>query len=110
MRVRLSLKRMKAGYAIGVGFGVLLLVLGIYAMIHFFTVKQAIGNSTSFDGEAFIGSLVFFFFAIAVLRLTIPAFIPLKKNNLPAIRTCQYCGAIVTENALFCKKCNQQLD
>jgi hypothetical protein len=101
---------MKAGYAIGVGFGVLLLVLGIYSMVHFFSVKQTIGNSAFFDGEAFIGGLVFFFFAFVIFRLTIPAFIPLKKNNLPSIKTCPYCGAIVDENASLCKKCNQQLD
>ena len=101
---------MKVGYAIGAGFGVLLLALGIHSMVHFFTVKPTVGNSTSFDGEAFIAGLVFFFFALAIFRLTIPAFIPLKKNNLPSIRTCSYCGAIVDEDALSCKKCNQQLN
>jgi Na+/proline symporter len=100
---------MKAGYAIGVGIGILFVVLGISSVVYFFTVKQIMGHSTSIYGNYFVAGLVCFFFAIVVLRLTIPAFIPLKKNNLPTVRTCQYCGAIVDEDALSCKKCKQQL-
>lgn len=106
----MSLRRMKAGYAIGVGIGVLFVVLGISSIVYFFTVKQVMGHSTSIYGNYFVAGLFCFAFAIAVLRLTIPAFIPLKKKNLPTVRTCPYCGAIITEEALFCEKCKQQLD
>ena len=101
---------MKAGYAIGVGIGVLFVALGICSMVYFFTVKNVMGHSTSIYGNYFFAGLVCFFFAIAVLRLTIPAFIPLKKNYLSSTRTCPYCGAIIDEDALSCKKCKQQLD
>jgi hypothetical protein len=106
----LSLKRMKAGYAIGVGIGVLFVALGIFSIVYFFTVKPVMGQSTSIYGNYFVAGIVCFFFAFAVLRLTIPAFIPLKKNNFVSIRTCPYCGAIIDEDDLSCKKCKQQLD
>ena len=101
---------MKAGYAIGVGIGVLFVALGICSMVYFFTVKPVMGHSTSIYGNYFFAGLICFFFAFVVLRITIPAFIPLKKNYLPSTRTCPYCGAIIDEDALSCKKCKQQLD
>jgi hypothetical protein len=101
---------MKAGYAIGVGIGVLFVVLGISSIAYFFTVKQVMGHSTSIYGNYFVAGIICFVFAIAILKITVPAFIPLKKKNLRNVRTCPYCGAIVDEDASFCKKCNQQLD
>lgn len=86
---------MRAGFAIGVGIGVLFVALGICSMVYFFTVKQIMGNSSSIYGNYFVAGLVCFFFAFVVLRLTVPAFIPLKKNYLPSTRTCPYCGAII---------------
>jgi hypothetical protein len=58
----------------------------------------------------FFAGILCFVFAIAVLRIAVPAFIPLKKNNLPLVRTCPYCGAIVNEDAIACEKCKQQFD
>ncbi len=101
---------MKAGYAIVAGIGVLVGVLGISSMVYFFTVKQVMGHSNSIYGNYFVAGLICIVFAIAVLRITIPAFLPLKKTNLPTNRTCQYCGAIVDEDDLSCKKCKKQLD
>ena len=106
----MSLRRMKAGYAIGVGIGVLFVVLVISSIVYFFTVKHVMGHSSSIYGNYFFAGILCFVFAIAVLRIAVPAFIPLKKKNLPTVRTCSYCGAIVDENDLFCKKCKQQLD
>lgn len=106
----MSLKRIKAGYAIGVGIGVLFVALGICSIVYFFTVKHIMGHSTSIYGNYFVAGLFCFFFAFVILRLTIPAFIPLKKNNFVTIRTCPYCGAIVDEDAVVCEKCKQQLD
>ena len=101
---------MKAGYAVGVGIGVLFVVLGTGSIVYFFTVKQIMGHSTSIYGNYFVAGLICFFFAFIVLRLTIPAFIPLKKNYLSSTRTCPYCGAIIDEAALSCNKCKHQLD
>jgi hypothetical protein len=101
---------MKAGFAIGVGIGVLFVVLGLSSIVYFFTVRQVMVHSTSIYGNYFVAGLVCFAIAIVFLRVTVPAFIPLKKNNLTILRTCPCCGAIVDEDALFCKKCNQQLD
>ena len=105
----MSLRRLKAGYAIGVGIGILFLALGIYSIVYFLTVKQTMGHSTSIYGNYFVAGLACFFFAIAVLRVTVPAFIPLKKNYLFSTRTCPYCGAIIEEDALDCKKCKKKL-
>jgi hypothetical protein len=107
LRVRLSLRRIKVEYAIGVGIGILFVLLGVYALFHFFTVKHVIELSFA---ETSLGALFWIFLGIVVLRLTIPAFIPLKKNNLPGTRACPYCGAIVDEDANLCKKCNDPLD
>ena len=101
---------MKVEYAIGVGIGVLLVVLGISSIVYFFTVKQHIGHSASLYGNYFVAGLVCFFCAFVLLRLTIPAFIPLKKNNFASTRTCPYCGAILDDDATNCEKCKQQLD
>lgn len=105
-----SLKRMKAGYAIVVGIGVLFMMLGVSSMIYFFAAKQVMGHSTSIYGNYFVAALICLVFSIAVLRISIPAFIPFKKNNLPTSRICPYCEAIVDEDRSFCKKCNQKLD
>jgi hypothetical protein len=101
---------MKAGYAIGVGIGVLFVVIGISSIVYFFAVKHVMEHSSSIYGNYFFAGILCFVFAIAVLKITVPAFIPLKKNNLPIVRTCPYCGAIVDEDATFCQKCTQQLN
>ena len=101
---------MKAGYAIVAGIGVLFVVLGISSIVYFFTVKQVMGHSTSIYGNYFVAGILCLVFAVAILRITVPAFIPLKKNNFVTIRTCPYCGAIVDDADLSCKKCKQQLD
>ena len=79
-------------------------------MVNFFTVRQVMRYSNDIYGNYFVAGLFFLAFGGVILRITVPAFIPLKKNNLSSIRTCPYCGSIVDEDALFCEKCKQQLD
>lgn len=79
-------------------------------MVNFFTVRQVVRYSTDIYGNYFVAGRFFIAFGRVILRITVPAFIPLEKNNLSNSRTCPYCGAIVTEDALFCEKCNQKLD
>ncbi len=83
------------------GIGVLFVALGASAFFYFFGI---IGNSP-YEGGTMLGGLFWIFLGIAILRLTIPAFIPLKTKTLPNLRTCPYCGAIVVEDASICKKC-----
>ena len=65
----MSLRRMKAGYAMGVGIGVLFVVLGISSIVYFFTVKPIMGHSTSIYGNYFFAGILCFAFAIADLEL-----------------------------------------
>jgi ribosomal protein L40E len=106
----MSLRRLKASFAIGAGIGAFLVALGICSIVYFFTVKQVMGHSASIYGNYFVAGLVCIAFGAAVLRITFPAFIPIEQQTSTAIRICPYCGAIVSEEASFCQKCNRQLD
>jgi uncharacterized membrane protein HdeD (DUF308 family) len=106
----MSLRRLKASFAIVAGIGAFLVGLGICSMMYFFTVKQVMGHSTSIYGNYFVAGLISIAFGIAVLRITFPAFIPIKQQTSTSIRICPYCGALVSEDANFCEKCNRQLE
>lgn len=104
----LSIRWVKAEYAIGLGIGVLFVVLGIASIVYFFTVKQTMGHSMSFYGNYLFAGLACLIFASGVIRMTLPMFLPLKKTYTK--RICPYCGAIVDKDAAVCEKCKIQLD
>lgn len=91
---------MKYNYMAVVAVGIFFIVLGIYS----------IANYSVFDVRYVIAGGGCIVIGIGALRLSVPAFIPIKQNSLPTVRTCPYCGATTETDATYCKKCKRELD
>ena len=96
-----SLDNIRNAYLAGVIVGIILIAIGLFSLIHYLI-------SSSFS-DVYFGV---FFVAIGSLFLWkgALAFIPIKQKDLPAVRTCPHCGAVVDEDATYCIKCNGKLD
>jgi ribosomal protein L40E len=91
--------------------GIFFIVLGIYSIVIYFSAVYNVPDSHSAFGVRYVvagGACIAI--GIGALRMSVPAFIPIKQNSLPTIRTCPYCGAVTETDATYCKKCKRELD
>lgn len=101
----MSIRRLRLGYAFGFGIGVFFVALGVYAIIFYFTVNQAVSYSL-YGNYAFAG-IMSIFLGANIIRVTYPVFIPLK---ILSVRTCPQCHAVNEETADYCHKCSRNLN
>ena len=102
---------MKYSYMAGVAVSLFFVVLGICSIVYFFTMVYNGPDSNSvFGGRYLLAGGLCIVLGIRMLWITIPAFIPIKHNSLPAVSTCPYCGAIIEADSTQCKKCQKELN
>jgi hypothetical protein len=98
----------RAGFFIGCIIGFVFLALGAYSIYYFLAVKQVMEHSSnSLFANYGVDGVFLIILGLSILSKFYPILIPLKK--IQTQRTCPFCGAIVEEDEVFCKKCNQQL-
>ena len=107
----MTVKRMKYQYMALVAVGVFFIFLGIYSIVYYFTAVYNVPDSHSVFGVRYLvagGACIAI--GIGALRLSIPAFIPIKQQHTLTAISCPYCGAVVEENAPHCDKCHRKID
>lgn len=116
MRRKVAISANKTDFIIFFTLGVIGVVLGLgLILLQYFNTGYVIDFSppnpySFFVGWALLGVVSIIGGSIAVFR-TYKIFIPLKNNNYTTTNpVCPRCGAIVTEYAMVCEKCKQQID
>jgi hypothetical protein len=101
----------RALFIIGCIVGFVFVALGACSIYYFLAVKQVMEHaSNDFYGNYGIDGIILIVMGLAFLSQFYPILIPLKKNNLNPVKTCQFCGAMVEESATICIKCNQLVE
>ena len=89
LSAKVSLKRIKSQYVVLVVVGLFFIVLGTYAIFHYFAAVYNVPDSHSVYGARYVlagGASIAL--GIAALRMSVPVFIPIKQNSLPNVSTC----------------------
>jgi len=89
--------------------GIVIIFLGIASIVNYSIYFYNVPASRS-SIVYLLGGVVCIFVGLIFLAKSIPAFIPIKQQTCVAMHCCPYCGAIVDEDAVVCKKCKQRLD
>jgi hypothetical protein len=103
------LDKFRQAFVMGLIVGTVIIILGIASIINYSIYLYNVPASR-FSNVYFLGGVFCIFVGSMFLAKSIPAFIPIKQQTSFAMHCCQYCGAIVNEDAVVCKKCKQQLD
>lgn len=120
MRLNLSIGTIRAGYIIGFVAGIICIGLAIFLVVYCFTVTQFIGGYNSYYTSIDLSNFPVSYAGLACIPLLLGAvliyntyqfFIPEKKAPaMSASKPCIYCGALLEEDAVACKKCNRPLE
>ncbi len=112
LRVIGTVKRMRGQYMALIAVGIFFIILGIAGIVMGISTLTYYSQSSQKEFPIIlVGSgCGCIFIGIGALKMSVPAFIPIKQQNTLPVRSCPYCGAVVEENATYCDKCHKQLD